>query len=307
MNRCRFLRAVVMAVLAGALMFAAVGPSWANQNCTASTNQPASAPPITVRVDSNARAVVGKPVVMYWVRRKKTAWGCDDAAYLVAATPAIRLAGEGFFALPGGAPTPFGIRAWPTSTRIIVPLQLVEYTKSGTISVTPFTSGALALEWKVVSVRNGQTADVPGSAGKTQVTVTAGNPSITVSDPVFLLVHLSRHSSLRTARFGSKTMVTILDSWTRRIFRRCFRELARSRPFLRPGASSISLMRELPEVMQVGPLYRFWTVQLEKSSLPGNAARTLAKTRSCRCGGRSGTLFYRSAQQRERLSKRTQP
>ncbi|MEX3954169.1 caspase domain-containing protein [Paraburkholderia sp. EG287B] len=139
-----------------------------------------------MRVDPDPHPAVGKPIAVHWEVQGAGASSCSAAYFLVFATPApVRLAGEGFFAVPDGAPAPFGIDAWSTSTRIFVPLQLGKLTTSGTISITPYASGPLPLRWKVVSPRDGSALDAPGSASEKQLTVESGSPTLTIADPVF--------------------------------------------------------------------------------------------------------------------------
>ncbi|MBY4771897.1 caspase family protein [Burkholderia ambifaria] len=186
MESCSAIRTIAHAFLAATLALGVVIQSWAVTPCAGSTNQARGAPLVSVRVDPESRPAVGKPIVVHWEVQGANESTCKAADFLVLAMPAsIRLAGEGFFAVPDGAPAPFGIDAWSTSTRIFVPLQLSQLTTRGAISITPYTAGSLSLHWKVMSVRNGVAADVPGSASETRLVVASASPTLTVSDPVF--------------------------------------------------------------------------------------------------------------------------
>ena len=93
---------------------------------------------------------VGQPLRVRWT----TPAGHRDASrptYLVVATPpAVRFAGNGFFALGPGAEGPAGLLFGREAMRAIVPLHTALSDTSGVIEILPYEAGPLSINWSVV-------------------------------------------------------------------------------------------------------------------------------------------------------------
>lgn len=196
--------------LAVAVALFAQGQARAKPECDAETR--AGAPPaINITVDDKEHAVAARSIAVHWNYGSGKTVPCDAATFLLMATPAhVRLAGEGFFALPAGGAMPFGISGWGASTTtVIVPLHLGRLTRSGTLLLTSYKSGPLPLRWKIVSVaKDGVGVVDRGTQGSTNITVAPGEPLIAIQDPVHFSgvpkrVSLSPDRAVRIEDYGN--------------------------------------------------------------------------------------------------------
>ncbi len=140
---------------------------------------PAAAAQLQVAVKSGASRV-GEPVTLSW---SLPALPKDAArpAYLVVVVPdAVRVDGEGFFALAAGAPNPKGVTFARDRTRLVAPLHTKFSDTSGEMQILPYAAGPLAIEWAVVGTAG---CEWIAARGKSEaLAITAGAPQIVLRD-----------------------------------------------------------------------------------------------------------------------------
>ena len=119
----------------------------------------------------------GNPFSLSW---RSDAFDCDAAHYLIIALPErVRFSGEGAFALAPNESAPFEIAYRADAMRLAVPLH-EEGGSAGAISVIPFITGTLALDWAIAIVEPGGTRIVEG--GSVNAELNAGQPKIVIQD-----------------------------------------------------------------------------------------------------------------------------
>jgi tetratricopeptide (TPR) repeat protein len=126
-------------------------------------------------------ARVGQPVTVSW-SLPPFAKSMSQRAYLVLLLPdAVRVDGQGFFALAAGAPNPSGITFAQDRTRAIAPLHTAFAEGSGEIQVLPYLAGPLALEWAVVGA-DGCGEWIAGQGKAEPIAIGGGAPQIVLRD-----------------------------------------------------------------------------------------------------------------------------
>jgi hypothetical protein len=140
---------------------------------------PAAAGQLTVAVKAGASRV-GEPVTVSW---SLPPFAKDPAkpAYLMVVVPdAVRVDGEGFYALAAGSPNPKGVRFAADRTRLVTPLHTRFSDTSGEMQILPYAAGPLAIEWAVVGLAG---CEWTASRGKSEtLAITAGAPQIVLRD-----------------------------------------------------------------------------------------------------------------------------
>ena len=133
-----------------------------------------------VRFPAARELVAMQPITVTWSRCGTASVGGPPAFLIISLPDAVRLQGNGFFALRPGARAPFGIDFRRETLRIVVPLHLPTTAARGTIKVTPLRAGALSIESGVVTRSDDGGGWSVASPSQTSINVAPGPPELRV-------------------------------------------------------------------------------------------------------------------------------
>lgn len=132
-------------------------------------------------------AEVGKPLSIEWVVENDSTVGGRFPFVVISTSPWVRLQGAGFMAIPPGALMPFGMLIDGTDMRIVFPLYLPPYPRSGQVRVYPLKADRMKIRVRYVllqeDVRRKDTASgVQPATEEMEIEVQEFTPRIIVQD-----------------------------------------------------------------------------------------------------------------------------
>lgn len=167
----------------GALMAALTAAALAGGAMASGVCLPApDAPPFRILTEAPAS---GAPVTLAWADPAPDPHACAGARFLVLAMPPeVRFSGNGFLALMPGAEAPFDLTHRADLMRVVIALHDPDH-RSGTLALTPYLTGDLAIDWAVVQVppADASTVRQAVTGAPVAIALATGRPRLVVQDP----------------------------------------------------------------------------------------------------------------------------
>ncbi len=133
-----------------------------------------------VRFPAARESVAMQPITVTWSRCGTASEGGPPAFLIISLPDAVRLQGNGFFALRPGARAPLGIGFRRETLRVVVPLHLPTTAASGAVEITPLRAGAFSIEAGVVKRSEGAAGWTVASPSQTSIKIVPGAPELRV-------------------------------------------------------------------------------------------------------------------------------